>query len=174
MGCCESKDDPYNYHFEHPLKSLRESKLTISRDMTLVSLNQSKRNKSNSSLNKTYLSAKKGGESSKKKHNRKKSCELILPKLTIENFTTHRIKSKKLPLPTHNTTALNSKNYNQYKYIFEDQMETKYKTRAKRSNSRSGRHCKNSLTNINDKTVTNYDDNVIQDFADLVDRARKK
>ena len=53
-------------------------------------------------------------------------------------------------------------------------METKYKTRAKRSNSRSGRHCKNSLTNINDKTVTNYDDNVIQDFADLVDRARKK
>lgn len=174
MGCCESKDDPYNYHFDHSLKSLRESKLTLSKDMSLVSLNHSKRHKSNSSLEQKYLSEKKEEKNKKKKHNRKKSCELILPKLTIENFTSYRTKSKKIPLPTHNTTAFNSNNYNQYKYIFEDPMETKYKTRAKRSNSRSGRHCKNSLTNINDKTVTNYDDNVIQDFADLVDRTRLK
>ena len=32
MGCCESKDDPYNYHFDPPIKSFRESKLTISKE----------------------------------------------------------------------------------------------------------------------------------------------
>ena len=173
MGCCESKDDPYNYHFDPPIKSFRESKLTISKDLTLVSLNHSKRHISNSSLDKNNFRTEKKEEipNKKNKHNRKKSSELILPKLTIDNFTSYRSKKKnKIPFPSsmiHNTTVFNSNNYNQYKYIFEDPLEAKYKSRSKRSNSRSGKHYKNSVT-IN---VSNNEDIVVQDFADLANKA---
>lgn len=168
MGCCESKDDPYNYHFDPPLKSFRESKLTISKDLTFVSLNRTKRHISNSTLDKNYLSEKNEEKPNNKKFNRKKSSELILPKLTIENFTSHRMKKNKIPLPStiHNTTVFNSNNYNQYKYIFEDPLDVKYK--SKRSNSRSGKHYKNSMTSIN---LSNNEDNVVQDFSDLINKA---
>ena len=67
MGCCESKDDPYNYHFDPPIKSFRESKLTISKDLTFVSLNRTKRHISNSTLDKNYLSEKKEEKPNNKK-----------------------------------------------------------------------------------------------------------
>ena len=40
MGCCESKDDPYTYHFDPPQKSGRDSLLSFSRDPCLLDKNK--------------------------------------------------------------------------------------------------------------------------------------
>ena len=50
MGCCESKDDPYTYHFDPPQKSGRDSLLSFSRDPCLLDKNKVRHHITNSSF----------------------------------------------------------------------------------------------------------------------------
>ena len=92
-------------------------------------------------------------------HNRKVSCDLTLPKVTIETFSTVANKPNIVKKDNHINTSTFGTNYNQYKYIFEDPVSFKY--RSRRSNSKTTKHIKNNLL----YRITT--DNPIQDISEL-------
>ena len=123
MGCCESKDDPYTYHFDPPQKSGRDSLLSFSRDPCLLDKNKVRHHITNSSLH--YFSEKNEDENIVEKtkakptpliikediilprsHNRKVSCDLTLPKVTIETFSTVANKPNIVKKDNHINTYL--------------------------------------------------------------------
>ena len=165
MGCCETKDDPYNYHFEPPIKSNRESRISLSKEMkpSLV-----KSNIVNPPMHSSFISdkdesfnmlkeinndksnlTKNNSKNIIKKFMRKKSCEIILPKISIDNFSTFQKKNKSKFMKAASTAE--NINFNKYKYIFEDPIPSNRKLRSKRSNSKSISRYKNNLSSFHEK-----------------------
>lgn len=162
MGCCETKMDPYNYHFEAPMKSNRESRMGLSKEMKLSLV---KRNIANNPRHTSFISdkddsfnmlkeinndknnlTKQNLKNKMKKLKRKKSSEIILPKISIDNFSTFQKKNKNKVASTAGNI-----NLNKYKYIFEDPILPHKKIRSKRSNSKSISGYKNILSSFHEK-----------------------
>ena len=86
MGCCESKDDPYTYHFDPPQKSGRDSLLSFSRDPCLLDKNKVRHHIMNSSLH--YFSEKNEDKNIVEK-TKAKPTPLIIKKKTIISIHQH-------------------------------------------------------------------------------------
>lgn len=95
-------------------------------------------------------------------HNRKVSCDLTLPKVTIETFSTVANKPNIVRKDNHINTSTFATNYNQYKYSFDDPIS--FKHRSKRSNSKTTKNIKNSLPAVHSRMTA---DKQIQDISEL-------
>ena len=95
-------------------------------------------------------------------HNRKVSCDLTLPKVTIDSFSSVANKPNIVRKDNHINTSTFATNYNQYKYIFEDPVS--FKHRSRRSNSKTTNNIKNTLPALHSKITA---DDQIQDISEL-------